>query len=187
MNLEQLTKAGGIISDKPIKQQISWKRTTEEGEEEPLSFDVYVVPLAYGDYERLYTPRSRGVDEGDAAEAEHHSLQSELISVCIRLGEKADERLTYEQAYRLQPSLAHALIKAINKVIGAKQKKPIRDGRAVARTGPERDRGADDRGSEGGNEPGGVPSVGGVLPETGDAQPGAQAGVGLRNDSGTDQ
>jgi hypothetical protein len=186
VNLDQLKSAGGIVSDKPVRQEIVWNRTTDEGVEETLTFDVYVVRLAYGDYEQLYMPTTRTVDDDDA-EPERHSLQSELISLCIRLGENADERLTYEQAYRLQPGLAAAMIRAINKVMGKAQKKPDRDGRAVARTGSERDRGTDDRGSEAVDERGGVSPVDGVLPSARNAEPGTEDGVGLRAGSSPDQ
>lgn len=190
MNLEQLRDSGGLVSEQPVKTEITWRRETEEGEQETITCDIHVVRLGYGDYERLFIPLQQHLaKKGDGQQDEdgpqhfdedsRRSLNAELIALSVRLGDEVNERLTYDMAYRLVPSLATAMLGAIHRVNRSSKKKIKPHGRDLARAGDERDRGADDRGGEGTDVAGGVPVVDSLHQPAGDAEHPEEAGVGL--------
>lgn len=109
MKLEQLIARGGFVSPEPVKVHVKWERPDPEtGETLTDEFDVFVMRRSFGSVERLFT---NGDDKSKSAL---------LLSECIRLGENGEERLSYEQAYQLDPSLASELIGAYNSVHTAK-------------------------------------------------------------------
>jgi hypothetical protein len=120
MNKSELTKIGGVVSALPVKQEITWTRINEQGEEVTDTFDVFVKPLAYGDYEQLFKEPKK--DESAEEQAERKSLNCQLIVLSIRLGENADESFTYDEAYQLHSGLANAFINKISRVNGRTKK-----------------------------------------------------------------
>lgn len=104
MNLEQLKSLGGIVGQEPVTAAVEWK-----GQQ----FDVRIRKLSYGTVETL---RNTG---GDA-------FNTHLLAACVVLG---DDPLSYEDAFRLDPTLAAALLAAINTVHeGVADPKPATSG-----------------------------------------------------------
>lgn len=143
MDLNELQSLGGIVPAEPVLCDIEWddrikmpdpkgnmptiKKLGSDGDPvvvdnpnwdptykgELISFKAWVKQLAFGDVDRI---RSAPVDPEDP----ERSAQAMLISESIRLGEGGKERLSYEQAYQLKPSLAGALLKAIGEAATVK-------------------------------------------------------------------
>lgn len=100
MNLAEIRNIGGFVSAEPVKLPVTWKEHT---------FDVFVKRLSFGDVEKLY-----GFEDG--------ARSARMISAAILLGEDK-EPISYDDAYRLDVSLATKLIEAFNTVNGIDQKK----------------------------------------------------------------
>ncbi|TVO53159.1 phage tail assembly chaperone family protein, TAC [Denitromonas halophila] len=96
MNLSELKKAGGFIHAEPVKSPVHWRGH---------SFDVFVKRLAFGDVEALLA----GQDD--------RSRSAKMIAASILLGPD-QEPISYDDAYRLDVSLATKLIEAINTANG---------------------------------------------------------------------
>lgn len=109
MNLKELRAKGAFVSAQPQKMAVVWK--TREGEE--VAFDVHVKKLAFGDYERLFL-----------AESDDRSRMARVLCETIKLGDKAADSLTYEDAYQLDASFARVLLDAVNEVNGVTTPKP---------------------------------------------------------------
>jgi hypothetical protein len=103
MNLKELRERGGFVASAPIPRDVEWKHFDEAGEEVTEKFIVHVAKQSFGDIERLYL----GSDD--------RSKAATFISQCIRLGD-GTERMTYEDAYQLDPGLAAVLVQAANEV-----------------------------------------------------------------------
>lgn len=95
MNLQQLREAGGIVSPDPVKKTVSW---------DGKKFDVFVIRQSFGTVESLV----QGLDG--------RSRSASLIASFIRLGDDASEKLTYEDAYQLHPTLAGEFVRVVNEV-----------------------------------------------------------------------
>lgn len=93
MNLAEIKAAGGFIPAEPLKVPVQWGGH---------QFDVYVKRLSFGDVEELFTAGDR-------------SKSARMIAASVLLGEDR-EPISYEDAYRLDVTLASKLIEAINKV-----------------------------------------------------------------------
>ncbi len=96
MNLSELKNAGAFISTEPVKVPVEWKGH---------QFDVWVKRLSFGDVETLFA-------------ADDRSRSARMIACAVLLGENK-EPISYEDAFRLDVSLASKLIEAFNSVIGA--------------------------------------------------------------------
>lgn len=134
MQIDQLINMGGLISAAPVPQEITWVRIDpDSGEELSDTFTIHVRKLAYEDQERMLMmagafDRLHDDDaETDSQQApkkvSQKSINSALIATAVRLGETADQELTYEQASRLHHTLAGAMLDAISKVNPAPRKK----------------------------------------------------------------
>lgn len=127
MDLKQLKARGGFVSAEPVKKSVKWKHE-DGGVEVEDDFEIYVVRQSFGSVEKLLT----GLDD--------RSKSASFISACVRFlvgSEEAQayevqrrddpglpvrmeflEAMSYEDAYQLEPSLAGALVRAINEVNG---------------------------------------------------------------------
>lgn len=105
-SLKELQALGGFVSDKPIPKEITFKKPDNE----EVKAKIHVVKLGIGDYEKAVESK-----EGDRSHMAH------IISSFIRLGEGGAEKISYEQAYRLNPNLGGAMINAFNEVNAAKK------------------------------------------------------------------
>lgn len=95
MNLSEIKAAGGFIPAEPVKVPVEWKE---------YKFDVFVKRLSFGDVEGLFA-------------ADDRSRSARMIASAILLGENK-EPISYDDAYRLDVSLASKLIEAFNSVNG---------------------------------------------------------------------
>lgn len=105
MNVAQLITLGGFVGAAPVKVPVSWTRFVDEANEDVTdNFDVFVLKTSFGNVEKMWT-------SGD-----EKSKSAILITECLRFGENGEERLSYEQAYSLDPGLAAELMTAYNTV-----------------------------------------------------------------------
>lgn len=95
MNLQEIKAAGGFIPAEPVKVPVEWKE---------YKFDVWVKRLSFGDVESLFA-------------ADDRSRSARMIAAALLLGENK-EPISYDDAYRLDVSLASKLIEAFNSVNG---------------------------------------------------------------------
>lgn len=112
MDLKELQAQGGFVDDKPVKESVTWTR----GDGEKISFDVHVVRQPFGVVDEVLKT------------TDGRSQSARMISNCIRLGKEGKDRLTYEQAFALDPTLAFSLIAAINRVNAKKSTPPTSSG-----------------------------------------------------------
>jgi len=110
-SLAQLKAAGGIVSRAPIKKTLTWLHKNEEGEEVSDTFDAYIVKQSFGSLADLYKDTSRE----QLAVAISKALQLENDKGKL-------ESMTYEDAYQLEPTLAHVILDAIRDVNGGEAK-----------------------------------------------------------------
>ena len=95
MNLAELKNVGAFIPVEPVKVPVEWK---------DYKFDVWVKRLSFGDVESLFAVDDR-------------SRSARMIAAAVLLGENK-EPISYDDAYRLDVSLASKLIEAFNSVNG---------------------------------------------------------------------
>lgn len=105
MKLSELKAKGGFVPSELVAKDVTWKRGDEE-----LAFTIYVKRQSFGAMEKLFS--------GDSDQ----SKSAKFISECIFLGENGKERISYEDAYQLDPGLAAVFAQAVNEVNGAKPK-----------------------------------------------------------------
>lgn len=108
-SLKDLQALGGFVSSKPIKKQIKFKL---DGDDD-FTADIHVKKLAIGDYEALFL-----------TDSEDRSRTARTISEAITLGPEGKERIKFEEAYKLHPNLAAAMLTAFNEVNIAKKSSP---------------------------------------------------------------
>lgn len=108
--LKELQAKGGFVSTVPVVRTIKWKGRDASGEKIDYDAEIHVRRLSVGDQEDLYL----SVEDGK-------SRTAKLISTAITLGKDGKEKLTFEQAYQLEPSLATAMLEAFNEVNAAKK------------------------------------------------------------------
>lgn len=97
MNLKQLKEKGAWVDQAPVKKPIKWRKDGET-----IEFDVWVVRQPFG------------VVEEAISESPDKRRAAQMICLHIRLGDDAGECMSYDEAYRLEPSLAWEFVRAIN-------------------------------------------------------------------------
>ena len=105
-SLKELKAKGALISGAPVPADIEWTHVGEDGQEVTDKFKVFVIRQSFGVIDRIFS------GEND------RSRSAKFISECIRLGEKANEQISYDDAFQLDPGLAAAFVDAINRVNG---------------------------------------------------------------------
>lgn len=105
MDLQQLRDLGGFVPSTPVTREVSWTHLGPDGQDVTDTFTVRVKKLSAGVIERLLTrPQDR-------------SYSATMISETILLGDEGDVRLSYEEAFQLEPTLADVLLlDAVNPV-----------------------------------------------------------------------
>ena len=103
MDLKQLRAAGGFVSDRPTPVKKVWE--TPEGES--LEIEFFVLRQSFGQAERFYL---------SSEDRKDRSRTSELLSEVIRLGKDGKEKLSYDDAFRLEASLAKVFLDAITEL-----------------------------------------------------------------------
>lgn len=114
MNLETLLAKGTVKSADLVKKPMVWEHLDpESGETIKEEFDVFVVAnITFASQDRILLG---GQQKGDS------SQMARVISERIRLGDKAEEQMTFEQAANLDPDLGWLLIGAIREVAAEKE------------------------------------------------------------------
>lgn len=112
MNLATLLAKATVKKEILVKKSVKWERPDAETSEELVDeFDVHVVTnLSFAAQDRILLGENRQMDTSQMARA---------ISERIRFGEGGDEKMTVEQAARLEPSLGWALVSIIGEVTKA--------------------------------------------------------------------
>ena len=109
MDLKQLREKGGIVPQTPVKHEVSWTHTAEDGSEVTDTFTVHVRKHSFGTIERMFAADPKDPERSRAAA---------FISESIMLGDDGSERITYEDAFQLDAGLAKVLMDAISTVNG---------------------------------------------------------------------
>lgn len=97
LDLVKLNQIGGLVTGKATPRPVKWTTVDDEGNEVTHEFMVGVVKMGLAANERLW-----GLPEGE-------SRMAMIIHEAIRLGEDFKQRITYEDACRLNLSLFNAL------------------------------------------------------------------------------
>ena len=106
MNLSELREAGAFVEPEPVKVPVTWTRQTADGEK-TSKFDIWVRRRAFGLIDKIMA------SDGD------RSRSSQMIAHCVLLGDEC-EPMTYDEAFSLNPSLAWAMVNAINEASAPK-------------------------------------------------------------------
>lgn len=115
--LKELKAMGGFVPDKPISKEI--KFTLDDATE--YSAIIHVKKMNIGEYEALFL-----------TDKEEKSRTAKIISVGVFLGEDGKERIPFDEAYKLHPSLAGAMVTAFHEVnIPKKVSRPKTDSSAT--------------------------------------------------------
>lgn len=104
LKLADLKARGACVDTAPVRRSVTWLHTVN-GEEITDTFDVWVTRVSFGTIDRM-----------SAAQQSERSRNAELIAASIRLGEHAEEEVTYDIAYSLHPMLALELVRAVGEV-----------------------------------------------------------------------
>lgn len=97
LDLVKLNQIGGLVTGKATPRPVKWTTTDDDGNEVTHEFMVGVVKMGLAANERLW-----GMPEGE-------SRMAMIIHEAIRLGEDFKQRITYEDACRLNIGLFNAL------------------------------------------------------------------------------
>jgi len=107
MELSELKSKGAFVDGVPVPVEVEWVHIDPEtGELTTDTFTVHVLRKSVGWMDRAFK-KSRG-DGGSQTAA--------VIAEGVRFGKDANERITYEEASKLDIDLAGALSAAFNKV-----------------------------------------------------------------------
>lgn len=96
MNLNDLKAAGAFVAPEPIKETVTWSGNT---------FDVWIKRPSFAESEKIIATMASG----------NHARGALMLANSVLLGEEK-EPLPYEDALRLDPSLAMALVEAVQRV-----------------------------------------------------------------------
>lgn len=105
MNLQQLKKKGGVVTDALVKKEVEWKHFDENGNEVIDKFKIHVRRHTFGNMEGMFAG-------GDA----EISKNARYLSASIMLGDKGTEELPFADAVNLEPALGFLLLTAVNEV-----------------------------------------------------------------------
>lgn len=102
--LGDLKKIGGVLTGKPVARTITWATEDDEGKAKEHTFTVGIVKLGVAATERIY------------GAGEDKSRWALMIHESVRLGKGFEERIPYENACNLVPSLFAVLAQEAAKV-----------------------------------------------------------------------
>lgn len=106
LTLNDLEKKGAFPAERLVKKSVAWIHTDEQGKELVDQFDIFIKVPTVAEINSLYSK-----------ENENKNYQSSMISTCLRLGDKGEERLDYEKAMQLDASLSSKLFTEIMSLI----------------------------------------------------------------------
>lgn len=96
MDLSQLKAAGAFVNPEPVKESVTWDGHT---------FDVWIRRTSFVESEKIMAAMAGGARARGAL----------MLSNAILLGDSRDP-IPYEDAQRLDPGLAMALVQAVQRV-----------------------------------------------------------------------
>lgn len=106
-SLKELQGMGAFAADGLIKKEIKFEN--DAGEE--VTAIIHVKQLSVGDMENF----NRNLTD-------KQMISAYRISEFVSLGEDGKERIAYKVAYQFKPSLAIAMVNALNEVNGSRPK-----------------------------------------------------------------
>lgn len=106
LTLNDLEKKGAFPVERLVKKTITWVHTDEQGEELIDECDIFVKVPTVAEVNNLYSDENKS-----------KIYPASMISTCLRLGEKGEERVSYEKALQLDPSLSSKLFSVIMDLI----------------------------------------------------------------------
>lgn len=108
MELNELTEKGAFVGDAPVAKEIEWTHVDDKtGETVTDKFTVHVHRRSVEWVDEI-TQIARGTDG--------LSRTSLIVSQGILFGAKADQRMSYEMAQKLDIVLATLFVRAFNEV-----------------------------------------------------------------------
>jgi len=113
MDLKQLEEKGAFISDSLVKTSAIWRRFDKESEEaveDEVSF--FVRQASWVAYQEIGKQAKES--------AEDVNPEALLIAACIRVGEKGEESLSYEQVISLDAGLFNIFHNAVKELYSPK-------------------------------------------------------------------
>lgn len=108
MKVDELRARGGLIDSSMVKKNITWNKIDEDGQADPVNFDIFVRKNSFG-----------LLDLANQLAREGKSRSAVVIAHGIRLGDQGEEEMSYEDAYQLDPGLSVVMFQAfmeVNKV-----------------------------------------------------------------------
>lgn len=104
-SIKDLEKLGGFVPDAPVKKEVPFYLAGPD-----VTVSIFVKRLGIGAYEALFLN-----------DKDERSRTARAISEAVTLGEKGEQRLTFDQAYKLDPQLAREILTAFNEVNSPKK------------------------------------------------------------------
>jgi hypothetical protein len=114
MDLKQLQARGGFVPPTPVSTETSWTYEAEDGNEVTDTFTVRIKKHSQAEIERLYA---------DFGKDPKISYTAALIAASVFWGDEGEARVSYDEAFKMVPSLTEALAEAIDKVNPIKKRK----------------------------------------------------------------
>lgn len=108
MNLAELRKKA-IIASKNIlvKRPVTWVHVDDKGEEVEDTFDIYIRRISTAEAAKL-----------GGTENEGKNFTMLMVSECVRLGDKGEEKISYEECHAMDASLINVLFPEVMEVTG---------------------------------------------------------------------
>lgn len=107
LTINSLKETGSFVSDVPVKKHIEW-----EIDGEKYNGDIFIRQLGIEEWNRLFITGDKD------------RLVSASLAAVIRLGENGDEVLTIDQAAKIHPALAGAMMSAARETHSPKKTSP---------------------------------------------------------------
>jgi uncharacterized protein YcnI len=119
MDLKQLQDLGGFVPQQPVTKEVTWSRLGPDGEDVTDTFTVHVRKLSSGMIERLWAEAGKKPDQ---------SYSARMIAATVLLGDDGTTELSYDEAFRLDPTLAEALLEdAVHPVNPLNRRKAVKN------------------------------------------------------------
>lgn len=104
-SIKDLESLGAFVPDAPVKKEVPFYLAGKD-----VTVSIFVKRLGIGHYESLFLN-----------DKDERSRTARAISEAVTLGEKGEQRLTFDQAYKLDPQLAREILTAFNEVNSPKK------------------------------------------------------------------
>ncbi len=103
--LKQLEAMGAFVSDAPVKKEVPFHLAGPD-----VTVTIFVKRLGIGHYESLFL-----------SEKDERSRTARAISEAVTFGDNGKEKLSFEQAFKLDPQFAREILTAFNEVNSPKK------------------------------------------------------------------